>query len=147
MVAEKICEKKVLKDLRKADIWAVGLVFYNIITFYRPFDKFPINKDNDETDQHFEERKQKVLNQMKSDSLFDDLFSDLKFKTYENKTINEEMIDLLKQLLNPSEKDRKLLKEVINHRFLDKDIKRPKSFYRSRRMLFREGMKSCFRFN
>ena len=147
----EICEKQVLRDFRKADIWAIGITFYQIITFYNPFEKFPDIKDNNETDEHFWERKQKVLYQMKSDFLFDEL----EFQTFlglgQNKTINgeillinEEMIDLLKELLNPSEMDRKLLEEVINHRFLDKAIKRPNSFDKRRQFVFRKGMKRCF---
>ena len=147
----EICEKQVLRDFRKSDIWAIGITFYQIITFYNPFEKFPKIKDNDETDQHFEERKEKVLNQMKSDFHF----SELLFQTFsgfrQNKSINEEivlineeMIDLLKELLNPSEMDRKLLSELINHRFLDKDIKRPISFDKRRKFLLRKGMKRCF---
>ena len=69
----EICEKQVLKDFRKADIWAIGITFYQIITFYNPFEKFPEIKDNDETDEHFEGRKEKVLNQMKSYFLFSEL--------------------------------------------------------------------------
>ena len=147
----EICEKQVLRDFRKADIWAIGITFYQIITFYNPFEKFPDIKDNNETNEHFLERKQKVLYQMKSDFLF----SELEFQTFlglgQNKTINgeillinEEMIDLLKELLNPSEMDRKLLEELINHRFLDKAIKRPISFDKRRQFLFRKGMKRCF---
>ena len=142
----EMCEKQVLRDLRKADIWAIGLILYQISTFYTPFEKFPLNKDNNETDEDFEDRKHKVLNQMKSDSLFDDLNTETVLGFNDNKTINEEMIDLLKQLLNPSEMDRKLLSELRNHRFLDKVIKRPNGFDLRREIVFREGMKKMVSF-
>ena len=143
----EMCEKQVLRDLRKADIWAIGLILYQISTFYTPFEKFPINKDNNETDEDFEDRKQKVLNQMNNDFLF----SDLKLKTIlgfneEEEGINEEMIDLLKQLLNPSEIDRKLLSELKNHRFLDKRMKRAIGFDIKREIVFRKGMKKMVSF-
>jgi len=138
----EMCENLVVKDLRKVDVWMIGVIVFNLLTLYYPFDSFPIVKQINESETEFKERKLKTIEKMKNQEIIDELKHSISGdQTFDS--LNEELIELLKRLLNPDQNSRELLSDIKNNSFLDLSIKRSKQF-RSKRPKVNRNLKNLF---
>ena len=109
----EVLEKILIDDTRAPDVYAIGVVFYMLLTFHRPFPQYDYKDEN--------VVKQRIEDIRKS---FDGMFDLMPNVDHNSKAIDG-FVRVLRKLLNPDYKVRESLDSILKDPFFGKSEKPP----------------------
>src|ERR1700712_1093768 len=101
-------EKRFVDDIRKSDVWLIGIIIYNMVTYHYPFSDFNFNDINSIVD-----RIRLIRN------TYDSMYNRMPNILDTNHSTNE-LIRVMKNMLNPNPINRQTLESILSERIFQR---------------------------
>ena len=128
---------KCVKDISKPDVWAIGNIVYILVAFRPPFPSYRTREDPDKS---IAKERAKFFKE-EIDSIYGKLSNHRPIDDMGYKEAIDEIIKVIKRLLNPIETQRESLTDILEDHWFTSTERRPEFYYKKCPILKKKRVK------